>query len=124
MTTERKYAKNNIGLKNNKTKRKKKRSGEKNRAKIVMTNGCFAGLEIALKKNRTSFGSDINCDVCLDHAFVSPEHAYITKTGDLYIIEDLNSRHGTSIQGKEIHRIKLKNGDVIEIGNFKMKFYC
>jgi pSer/pThr/pTyr-binding forkhead associated (FHA) protein len=91
-------------------------------AGITITNGCFSGLDISLKKNTTILGSDISCDICLDHSFVSDQHATITKTEGYYVLEDLNSRHGTSINGNEIHKIKLKKGDLIGIGNFMLRF--
>ena len=102
---------------------KKNHSKRKNRsADITITNGCFSGLEISLKNNTTVLGSDISCDICLDHSFVSDQHATITKTDGYYVLEDLNSRHGTSINGTEVHKIKLKKGDLIGIGNFELRF--
>ncbi|MBU8920316.1 MAG: FHA domain-containing protein [Bacteroidales bacterium] len=92
------------------------------RAGITITNGCFSGLEIPLKKDTTVLGSDISCDVCLDHSFVSDQHATITKSDNYYVLEDLNSRHGTSINGNEVHKTKLKKGDLIGIGNFELRF--
>ncbi|HSG29413.1 MAG TPA: FHA domain-containing protein [Candidatus Krumholzibacterium sp.] len=85
-------------------------------------NGCFSGLEIAVDKDSTLLGRDVDCDICLDHSFVSPQHASITRSGDFFVLEDLNSRHGTSVGGREVHRIRLKNGDIIGIGNFQIRF--
>ena len=97
----------------------------KNRgAALTITNGCFAGLEIQLKKPNTSLGSAVSCDICLDHAFVADEHAIIHRSDRGYVIEDLNSRHGTSINGEEIHRHALKRGDRIVIGTFELRFSC
>lgn len=93
-------------------------------AVLTITNGCFAGLTITLKKQNTSLGRAVSCDICLDHGFVADEHAIIHKSNGRYEIEDLNSRHGTSINGKEVHRHALKRGDRIMIGNFELKFTC
>ncbi len=101
-----------------------KRKTAKRRAALTITNGCFAGLEIALTDRATSLGRNISCDICLDHGFVSEEHAIIRRANGGYEIEDLNSRHGTSVNGEEIHRKSLKNGDRIVIGNFELKFSC
>ncbi len=117
------------GLTTAKTRKNSKRTGKKNHSKhksdgagITITNGCFSGLEISLKKHTTMLGSDISCDICLDHSFVSDQHATITKVNGYYVLEDLNSRHGTSINGNEVHKIKLKKGDLIGIGNFELRF--
>lgn len=106
-------------------KPRKRNKGTNGRgAVLTITNGCFAGLEITLKKQNTSLGRAVSCDICLDHSFVADEHAIIRKTGEGYMIEDLNSRHGTSINGKEVHRRPLKRGDRIVIGTFELRFSC
>jgi pSer/pThr/pTyr-binding forkhead associated (FHA) protein len=91
-------------------------------ARLTITNSWFAGLEIALKKRRTILGRNVSCDVCLDDSLVSEEHVCITKTDDGYVVEDLNSRHGLQLNGKEVHQKTLRNGDTIAIGNFELKF--
>lgn len=93
-------------------------------AKLTITNSWFAGLEIILKKRRTILGRNVTCDVCLDDSLVSEQHASITKTDDGYLVEDLNSRHGLQLNGKEVHQKTLRNGDTIAIGNFELKFTC
>jgi pSer/pThr/pTyr-binding forkhead associated (FHA) protein len=102
--------------------RNKKANGR--RGVLTITNGCFAGLEIVLRKQKTSLGRAVSCDICLDHAFVNDEHAIIRRSNGGYEIEDLNSRHGTSVNGKEIHKRPLKRGDMIAIGTFELRFVC
>lgn len=93
-------------------------------AKLTITNSCFAGLEISLRKKRTTLGRNLGCDICLDDSLVSDEHASITRTDGGYIIEDLNSRNGITLNGREVHQRKLHRGDMIEIGTFRLKFSC
>ena len=93
-------------------------------ARLTLTNSWFAGLDIALKKRRIVLGRNIGCDICLDDSLVSDEHATITRTDDGYLIEDLNSRNGLLLNGKEVHQKRLRSGDTIAIGNFKLKFSC
>lgn len=106
--------------------RRRRRRGDGRRAgsgpALTIVSGCFAGLRIPLKKDRTTLGSAVSCDICLDHSFVADEHAVIVKTGDGFVLEDLNSRHGTSVNGSEIHRRILAAGDRIGIGTFDLKF--
>ncbi|MCK4236378.1 MAG: FHA domain-containing protein, partial [Candidatus Krumholzibacteria bacterium] len=92
------------------------------KATITIINGCFAGLEIPLKKARTVLGRNIGCDICLDHPLVSGEHAVIQRTSEGFVVEDLNSHNGLTLNGKEIHRKKMRNGDMISIGRFRLKF--
>lgn len=93
------------------------------KARLVIVSGCFSGLEINLSRAKTTLGRDIGCDICLDHSFVSEEHAVITRIEGYYALEDLNSRHGTSVNGREVHKIRLKNGDLIGIGSFEIRFH-
>ena len=93
-------------------------------ARLTITNSCFAGLEIALRKRKTTLGRRLDCDICLDDSLVSDQHAAITRTDTGFHIEDLNSRHGLTLNGKEVHQRKLHNGDTIEIGNFRLRFSC
>ena len=91
---------------------------------IEIVNGYFAGLKIPVKRKKTIIGSDINCSICLDHNLVSAEHALITRSGHACRIEDLNSKQGILVNGKEVHNAELKNRDRISIGNFELVFYC
>lgn len=100
-----------------------KRAGGRNGTFLEITTGCFAGLRMNLNKKKTMLGRDVDCDICLDQNLVSNEHALIIKSGPACWIEDLNSKHGTFINGREIHRTRLKNGDRITMGNFELVFH-
>mgnify|MGYP001814162607 CR=1 FL=1 len=104
--------------------RRKNRKPGGRKAVLTITNGCFEGLQITIKKQNTSLGRAVSCDICLDHGFVADEHAIIHKSDRGYDIEDLNSRHGTSVNGEEVHKRALKNGDRIIIGTFELRFSC
>jgi hypothetical protein len=91
-------------------------------ARLTITNSCFAGLEILLKKRKTVLGKNLHCDICLDDSLVSDEHAAILRTDAGFLVEDLNSRNGLTLNGTAVHQKKLRNGDTIEIGNFRLRF--
>lgn len=99
-----------------------KKSRKHKSAILTIQNSCFSGLQIPINKKQTLLGSGLHCDVCLDHSLVSNEHAMIVNCGSEYNIEDLNSKNGITVNQKEAHRKKLKSGDIIEIGGFKIKF--
>ena len=64
------------------------------------------------------------CEVVLDHGAVSREHARISRDKDRYYIEDLHSRNGTYLNGKQVERKQpLFNGDVIRICDLEFIFY-
>jgi hypothetical protein len=54
---------------------------------------------------------------------VSRKHAQIVRTEDEYLIEDLNSRNGTWVNGNRIScRTQLRNRDRIRIGDYILLF--
>jgi pSer/pThr/pTyr-binding forkhead associated (FHA) protein len=93
-------------------------------ATITITNGCFAGLVIALNKEHTKLGRELDCDVCLDDPHVSREHALIHRRGNEFVLEDLDSRCGTMLNGKPVSTETLYAGDRISIGAFSLEFSC
>lgn len=71
------------------------------------------GEEFTLNPDGTIIGRSENTGVCLrENNFVSRRHAVIKKVGDAWIIEDLNSRHGTAVNGRQInglHRLSSRD---------------
>lgn len=78
--------------------------------------------EVQLTKERTTLGRRPYNDVVIDNLAVSGEHAAAQMTGDEVFLEDLNSTNGTYVNGKAIKRQQLRNGDVIEVGKYKIQF--
>lgn len=61
-------------------------------------------------------------DLIIDDPNVSKKHAVIeTWSRDTYFIRDLASTNGTYINGQRITTTKIKNGDIITIGNTRLK---
>ena len=98
------------------------RRRDRRQPRLTILNGCFSGLEIAIGKDVVTLGSSVDNDICLDHSFVAEHHAIIRRRNGGYSIEDLNTRHGTALNGREIHRNDLENKDRIRIGNFELRF--
>lgn len=85
------------------------------------------GVEIShvyLEKDRTTLGRKPHNDIVLNNMIVSGEHCVFDLKGiaDVYI-EDLASTNGTYINGQMIKaRQKLKDHDMIAIGNFVIEY--
>jgi pSer/pThr/pTyr-binding forkhead associated (FHA) protein len=60
--------------------------------------------------------------IVIENLAVSGEHAVIVAMDSNYFLEDLDSTNGTHVNGKRVKRHVLNDGDVIEIGKYKMKF--
>jgi len=68
-----------------------------------------------VKENMT-IGRDEGNDIVIDNLAVSGFHARIDKTGDSYILTDLQSTNGTFVNDKKIISHKLQHKDKIIIG--------
>lgn len=91
-------------------------------AKLVLSmNGSVLG-NYFLEKERFSFGRKPSCDIQINDQGVSKEHAVILTVGNDQILEDLGSTNGTLVNGEKVHRHILQNGDVIEVGRYKLRF--
>lgn len=61
-------------------------------------------------------GRSRGCTVSLPHASVSKQHARFVQANGCVELEDLNSRFGTSVNGVQIRRTRLKLGDLVRFG--------
>lgn len=78
--------------------------------------------EVPITKERTTLGRRPYNDVVIDNLAVSGEHALIHLADDAVEIEDLGSTNGTHVNGKSVKRHKLRTGDTIELGRYKIRF--
>jgi hypothetical protein len=77
-----------------------------------------AGLDhdLALSGDRLVIGRLDECDIHLQDANVSREHAALVSDGAGWTLEDLGSTNGTLLNGQPISRARLVDGDVIQLG--------
>ncbi len=74
--------------------------------------------------HQTTVGRHEKCDLCLVDTMVSRNHCIILREGKGFVVKDLESRNGTWINGRRIkNRRRVKDGDVIQIGPFRLQFY-
>ncbi len=78
--------------------------------------------EIALNKPRTTLGRRPYNDIVIDNLAISGEHAVLTLQDDRVTIEDLNSTNGSYVNGRAVRSAPLCDGDLIEIGRYKIRF--
>ncbi|MFM1514362.1 FHA domain-containing protein [Helcococcus ovis] len=76
-----------------------------------------------LLENNTSIGRALNNDIVLSGDVISKYHAEIVKSSDNYYLVDKNSSNGTFLNGEFVNKnYQLINDDIIEIGEYKIKF--
>ena len=98
-------------------------------ALIVQLHEGVAVNKCPLDQPRLRIGRSPECDIFIDDAVVSSEHAVIEKVENQdskgsfdYFLEDQNSTNGTFLNDEKTIRQKLKHEDVIRIGWASFKF--
>lgn len=84
---------------------------------IKFLSGSKAGKEILLQPGLVVLGRDDSCQISIPGNGVSKKHAQITVQGDSLLIEDLDSRNGIFIQGKQVQKQNLKAGDRVALSD-------
>lgn len=72
---------------------------------------------------RVMIGRHERNDVSLDNRFVSRHHALLVSREDAIYVVDLQSTNGTYVNASPVTRHALRDGDVIQIGNYRLR-YC
>ena len=89
---------------------------------ILDTSG--ASQQHALDGEKAILGRHPDCDVVLDAASVSRQHAQVVKENGQYFVEDLHSRNGTYVNGELISgRQLLNDADRLKICDLSFTFY-
>jgi hypothetical protein len=91
-------------------------------AKLILSMDGLVLKEIPLLKERMSIGRKAHNDIQIDNMAISGEHAAVVTILNDSFLEDLNSTNGTLVNGQSVKKHFLKDGDVIELGKYKMKY--
>lgn len=85
-------------------------------AELVVTKGRQKGLRFSLASPVVKIGRGSDNTIRLTDWFVSRNHAVIERSGDNYVIRDLDSWRHTSVNGRNVTESVLTSGDVIGLG--------
>src|SRR5687767_13086953 len=67
-------------------------------------------------------GRDPSNNLVLPSGGVSASHCRFNPTHDGWPVEDLGSRHGVLVNGTRVTTHVLRDGDVIDIGRYRLRF--
>jgi hypothetical protein len=85
---------------------------------LYVTAGLIAGKQFILYRNPTIIGSSPRCEIYLFKDLeISPRHAAVHRISGGFELEDLGSTTGTRVNGKPVKRVRLRNGDEVQIGS-------
>ena len=91
-------------------------------AKLILSMDGLVLKEISLTKERMTLGRKPHNDIQIDNLAISGEHAAVVTILNDSFLEDLNSTNGTLVNGQPVKKHFLKNGDVVELGKYKLKY--
>jgi small-conductance mechanosensitive channel len=92
------------------------------RARIVSLSGPVRGVIYEIGESGLLIGRDTDCDIVLPDPRVSHQHARINAEKDGFRLRDLDSRHGTVLNGEDITAAILQPGDQIAVGGATFVF--
>ncbi|MEW6166255.1 MAG: FHA domain-containing protein [Pseudomonadota bacterium] len=90
--------------------------------KLIVTDSSGQTQEFPLSKERITIGRHPDNDICLSDKAVSGHHAVVITILQDSFLEDLDSTNGTQVNGKQIAKHPLSNGDVISIGRNTLRY--
>jgi pSer/pThr/pTyr-binding forkhead associated (FHA) protein len=79
----------------------------------------IAGLSatvIQVEQDERVVGRDRDCGAVLSDEGVSRQHARITREGDEFVLEDLDSFNGSHVDGVPVLSCVLHDGDTVQLG--------
>jgi len=91
-------------------------------ALVVRAGGGRVGESFPLEGDRIAIGRRPDSEVFLDDVTVSRDHALIVRRGDGYHLDDCGSLNGTYVNRSRIDSTRLREGDELQVGKYKLTF--
>jgi hypothetical protein len=79
------------------------------------------GREQRVEGERFVIGRGRGCDLVVDSAKVSREHAAVVRDGEGWALEDLGSANGTWVRGERIARRRIEDGDEFFVSGERLR---
>ena len=89
---------------------------------VVRSGGGLAGESFLLAGETTTIGRSPGNDIFLDDITVSRDHAVIVRKHDGNYINDQGSLNGTYVNRTRVETRKLFDGDLLQIGKYKLTY--
>ena len=93
------------------------------RARLEQTQGPGAPRVFDLLLNETIVGRSTSAHICVDSGLISRRHMSLSKAGELFSANDLNSSNGMYLNGIKVHSAVLHEGDQLQIGDVVFTFF-
>jgi len=87
----------------------------------ISQNGVICG-EYTLNMQSYIIGRSEDCSIVVNSAYLSRHHALLAHNSDGWVLSDLNSTNGITVNDRFVRVCRLKHGDLVGIGNYLMRF--
>jgi transcriptional regulator with GAF, ATPase, and Fis domain len=90
--------------------------------RLVGIAGPFKGTTFPLSEGEFSIGRESSNQLWVSDPALSRRHCIVSSEGAEFIVRDLKSRHGTSVNGVTVEAQQLSHGDQISVGDSTLVF--
>ncbi len=90
--------------------------------RLVKYRGAKIELAFGLDGSKVTIGRDDDNMIQLPNPKISKHHAILQRTAAGWVIEDLGSKNGISVNGKATERVLLNNMDRVDLGPYQFHF--
>jgi pSer/pThr/pTyr-binding forkhead associated (FHA) protein len=95
---------------------------ERFQVSVVIIKGYAEGMEYPVTKEYTVLGRDTEADIAVKDPLVSRRHAAIIYHDGGFVLQDLESTNGTTVNGTLIQQTDLRHRDKFRIGDTTIQF--
>ncbi|VXB61505.1 FHA domain-containing protein [Nocardioides sp. AX2bis] len=92
-------------------------------ALLVVQKGPGSGSRFLLDNDVIEAGRHQDSSIFLDDVTVSRRHAVFTREGDSFTVADAGSLNGTYVNRDRIEKVRLNDGDEVQIGKYRLVFF-
>ncbi len=89
---------------------------------LVVLQGPWKGVELTLGSGEYVLGRDPACELAVPDTALSRRHVRFVAEGEAWLVEDLGSRNGTTLNDECVTRQVLRPGDVVVAGRSTLRF--
>ncbi|WP_243057571.1 FHA domain-containing protein [Nocardioides sp. SR21] len=93
-------------------------------ALLVVQRGPGSGSRFLLDVDVVHAGRHPESEIFLDDVTVSRRHAEFHRDGESFTVSDVGSLNGTYVNRDRIDRVRLNDGDEVQIGKYRLVFFA
>ena len=90
-------------------------------ASARVTRGFYEGLEVPVDREWMVIGRGRSADFVIAEPTISRSHAALGFDGEGFFVQDLGSTNGTKVNGKREPKMRLADGDELQLGKLQLE---